>query len=125
MNDEKITTLARPRINDSVEDDLGNYSERKLKEKENAEQAAAHILINGLKRSDEISKRGMKKYPLAFSAGAESELQKQQITFQDAESRRTLKRVWEQKQKELTATIISDEGDEYSKLGNTVADVDI
>ena len=30
---EKLTTLARPRVNDNVEDDLGTIDERRLNEK--------------------------------------------------------------------------------------------
>ena len=83
-----------------------------------------HILIEGLKRSDEGTKRGVKKFPLSFSAAAEGNMKNVRMTFQDAECRMTLKKVWDAKKAELTSTIISDISDSYDNLGNTISDAD-
>ena len=45
----------------------------RLLSEENAQRASMHILIEGLK-SDEGTKRGVKKFPLSFSAAAEGNM---------------------------------------------------
>ena len=126
---DKIHSLARPRVPDNVDMDLGSEEERKQKEQLNSDKTAVKVFVSGVKRKDETSSSSLtRSHPVTFAAGFDGNLRNLWLNYSDAEAKETLKRVWksleEEKKKKMQHTIISDENDSYEELGNNITDTD-
>lgn len=121
---ENTDSIAVSRTPDKVDITLGDIYERKTDEKKNADQVALDVFMNGLKRRDEGANKALiKSHPVTFAAGKEGNLRNMWVHYTDLESKKTLEifRLEEQKKRELK-TILEDNEDNYSELGNTTTD---
>ncbi len=126
---EAVTSLARARVPDKVDDALGTPEERKVKEKMCSERANVALLCRNAQRVDrQAHLRQLPSHPIRFTAGNDDFLKHQMVTFADVEAHETLKRVWDQMayEKELQSKnpLMQDAGDTYENLGNHVGDRD-
>jgi hypothetical protein len=114
-------SIAVARTYDNVDLALGDLDERKKAEQHNADKIALNVFMSGLKRRDEgANKNLIKSHPITFAAGHEGNLRNMWVQYTDLESKATLDLIKkEELSKKEHKTIMEDNDENYSNLGNT------
>jgi hypothetical protein len=119
-------SIARARVADTIDVELGQLEDREADELVNAERANVRLFSMGVKRMDELMPN-LPSHPLTYAISSAASNENQRIRFYDAEAQETLDSIWEKMlydQAVRQNAVMQDNGETYDRLGDHIGDND-
>jgi hypothetical protein len=122
----RTKTMARARVADKIDIELGDLDQRRAGENAISEEAVNHVFEKGLARRDMVHNSRATSFPISFQAGTDENLKFIWMSQGDLQANLAIEKLWRKLQYEKGMSdenpVLSDTKDTFDKMGNHVSD---